>query len=265
MENSLSITGKQWKRFSNLISNDIGDGLLLAPFALSELSTRIPCVQTKITEEVELEMCARLFDREELFRFSYVPFVIAELVWDYADTVITQAQIVGNPATIKLSRAIRKARAEFVSLRRSHMIGEAGKRQIENGYLFEEGVGHVTRHMLSNIRIDIQKEYPELEENSRDLLVAVYQCHILSRALLHYMAKQKTATERRVGHVIGDIMPKPYYVMDKLIPEFIGDKPCSREFSRLMKQYIETLSTQIGLVELNDISENDEDSSEENN
>lgn len=276
MGNSLTLTSQQRKRLRNLFANDIGN-VMVVPFALSGVQTCGVSIPTKTTyksidelldkmerkqkrsavarEELELQRCAKIFNREELFRYSYVPFVIAELVWDYADTVIIQAQVIGNPATIRLSREIRKARAEFVSVRRPYVIGEARERQVENAYVFEEGVGHITRQMLSNIRIDIQKEYPELDEDSRNLLVAVYQCHILSKALLHYMAKQKLDTERRVGHVIGDIMPSSYYVMDKLIPEYIGDKPCSEEFSKLMNQYIETLSTQIGLVELNDTSE----------
>lgn len=273
MGNSLTLTSQQKKRIRNLIANDIGS-LLSVPMTMMGLPSggmrydsgqSIDALLDKmehkqkqtsaLMEELKLQRCGRMFDKEELFRFSYVPFVIAELVWDYADTVIIQAQVLRNTATIKLSREIRKARAEFVSLRRPYMIGDARERQIENGYLFEEGVGHITKQMLSNIRIDIQKEYPELEEDSRNLLVAVYQCHILSKALLRYMAKQKTATEKRVGHAIGDIMPKAYYVMDKLIPEFIGDKPCSEDFMKLKNQYIETLATQIGLVVLNDTSE----------
>lgn len=275
MEN-LKLTKQQRKRLMNLFANDIEMGFpsrLVHPglvqcravpvstqsidFILDNME-RSQKDSATVREEMELKRCESLFDREELFRFSYVPFVIAELVWDYADTVIIQAQIIGNPATVKLSRAIRNARSEFVSMRRPYVIGDANKRQLENGYMFEEGVGHITKQMLSNIRIDIQKEYPELEENHRNLLVAVYQCHILSKALLRYMAKQKSDTEKRIGYPIGDIMPKPYYLMDKLIPEFIGDKPCSDEFKKLMKQYIETLSTQIGLVELNDTSVHNE-------
>ncbi|MCM1076277.1 MAG: hypothetical protein NC411_02830 [Bacteroides sp.] len=272
------MTKVQRKRFAELMKNDLGNliggqplsGLTVgqplgapampAPRSMEELLTRMEETQ-KRREEVKKAMSLRqiekTFSREQLFRFSYVPFVIAELVWDYADTVIIQAEFLGNQLTRKLSRAIRQARAEFVRERQPYVDEDSQERQMDNGYVFEDAVKHITDQMLMNIKIDITKEYPELEENSRDLLIAVYQCHILSKALLLYMSRQKAQVEKMVGHKIGDILPKSYYRMDMLIPEFIGDKPLSPKFEELKKQYISTFATQIGLIELNDTSESE--------
>lgn len=57
----------------------------------------------------------------------------------------------------------------------------------------------------------------------------------------------------RVGHAIGKMLPHSYYVMDRLIPEFVGDKPASPRFRELMSRYVDTFANQIALVELNDI------------
>lgn len=201
------------------------------------------------------ERIETMFNREELFRFAYVPFVIAELVWDYADTVIIMAQRLNSPACRRLSRAIRNARAEYNHLRHRYIDAESREREIENGYVFEEATKRITNQMMLNVRIDINREYPALNEESRDLLLAVYQCHITSRALLRYLDRESAKVSKRVGHTIGKMLPPSYYVMDKLIPEYIGDKPASARFRKLMNEYINTFATQIALVELNDIPE----------
>lgn len=207
-----------------------------------------------IEEAKRRERVAQMFDRETLFRFAYVPFVIAELVWDYADTVIIAAINLGQPETRKLSRAIRDARREYEHLRYEVINNDTRNREIENGYVFEDAVNDITRQMLLNVRLDINSEYPDLEDKSRDLLLSVYQCYITSRALLKYLDRESAKVEKRVGHRIGRMLPPPYYVMDALIPEFIGDKPASDKFKKLMQTYIDTFANQIALIELNDVS-----------
>lgn len=202
----------------------------------------------------------RLFNREQLFRFAYVPFVIAELVWDYADTVIIMASRLNQPETLKLSREIRKARADYNRLRHNYIDAEHREREIENGYVFEDAIKRITQQMMLNVRLDIIAEYPDLNDESRELLESVYQCLIMSRALLRYLDRQTDMIQRRVKHRIGKMLPPSYYVMHTLIPEFIGDKPASARFTALMKQYVDTLATQMALVELNDITDNQHES-----
>lgn len=248
----------------------VGQGML--PPAI--MPTQYPCVNGKSIDDMldqlenaqneraeraereHQERIDKMFNREELFRFAYVPFVIAELVWDYADTVIIMAKSLNNPATRRLSRAIRNARTDYDRLRHQYIDHEHRERELENGYVFEDAIKRITAQMLLNVRIDINSEYPALNDDSRDLLLAVYQCHIMSKALLRYLDKQSERIVKRVGHPIGKMLPPSYYVMDKLIPEFIGDKPASAHFKKLMSEYISTLAVQMALVELNDITDN---------
>lgn len=232
------------------------------PSTIDELLDGIEHLQDTINakrESDKMRMVEQMFDREELFRFAYVPFVIAELVWDYADTVIIMARHVGDQSTKRLSRAIRNARSEYDHLRRRHIDESNRERELENGYVFEDGVKDITNQLLLNISLDINSEYPQLNEDGRNLLLAVYQCHILSRALLQYIEKQRQRASQRIGSEVGNLLPQSYFVMDKLIPKFIGDKPASSRFKKLMSQYIDTLATQIALVGLNDTTDNQEE------
>lgn len=271
----LVLTHAQQWRLGDLLLRDLREGAI-PPAASLDLPPvprpdRRGVMIDKMLDEIERKQNERtaaidrearqiteeMFSREELFRIAYVPFVIAELVWDYADTVIIMARQLHDPAVRRLSRAIRQARADYDRLRH-HYIDDAHRAgEIDNGYIFEDATRHITSQMMLNVRLDITQEYPDLGDGSRDLLLAVYQCHVISRALLLYIDRQSEYVARRVGHPIGKMLPPSYYLMDSLIPEYIGDKPASARLRDQMDKYINTFATQIALVTLTDIKDND--------
>lgn len=203
----------------------------------------------------EVARVTKLLDKEGLFRFAYVPFVIAELVWDYADTVIICAKELNQPQTKPLSRHIRNARLEYNKLRARHEVAGQREREVANMYVFEDCVKSIFKQMFVNLACDIHREYPELGERSFNLIEATVQCHVLSRALLEYVSNQTAMIEAKVGHPIGSILPKSFLVVDALIPEYFGDKVPSDNFKKLMGTYIKTLAVQIALIKLNDLTE----------
>ena len=211
-------------------------------------------------EEAKKSRLKNVVGDSELFRLSYIPVVIAELVWDYADTVISMSR--RSDKTKPLSRTIRKCRETYEKqLRHSGRIDPDNIEDIRrNGYLFEESTADITEQMLLNLRLDLQRQFPLLEDKSIDLLCGVYQCHILSRALLRYIDKSVERFERDYpGYEVDKsrLMPGSLKALDLLIEEYIGDKPASDSFNRLKEQYITTFANQIGLITLN--KTNDED------
>ena len=202
-------------------------------------------------EEAEKLKLSKILDRDTLFRFAYVPFVIAELAWDYADTVLTLSAMMKTGAK-KLCRAVRELRREY-ERERARFIDQAHKdSEVENMYVFEDGVKDIYTQMLVNVRCDLNSEYPSLDKDSVDLLTAVYQCDITLQSLSLYTQQQTSKIERIVGHRIGKILPAQVYQLARLMPEFVGDKPASERFNKLKKQYEKTFATQIALIELND-------------
>lgn len=61
-------------------------------------------------EEIEKERLAKLLGEDGLFRFGYVPFVIGELAWDYADTVVDLASLMKLTKVRSLCRAVKNLR-----------------------------------------------------------------------------------------------------------------------------------------------------------
>lgn len=57
----------------------------------------------KAYEESEEEKLSKILDQDTLFRFAYIPFVIANLAWDYADTIILMASQLGLMRSVGLA------------------------------------------------------------------------------------------------------------------------------------------------------------------
>lgn len=219
----------------------------------------IPCVildEPKHQEPLELRL-SRLLDKETLFRFAYVPFVIAQLVWDYADTILTMAAWLRISETKPLCRAVKELRRDYDITRAPYIDEDHVDSEIENGYVFEECVEDVTSQLLLNLRIDLKSEYPDLEPDYVEYLIAVYQCEITLKSLLLYIRKLTDRIANKINRNVGRILPDAVYKLDKLIPEFAGDKPVSEKFAKLKNQYIETFATQIALVTMNELPDKD--------
>lgn len=202
--------------------------------------------------EDNIQRLERMLSREELFRFSYVPFSIAELVWDYADTVCKLAAINRTKNTLSLSRAIQSLRRDYQRIHSRHIDKENQQSEISNMYVYEECVEAITATLIINIKADIMSEYPDLDDNYTQMIIATYQCEILLKALLLYVKRQSAKVARKINRNIGHILPDPIYKLGDLILLFAGDHPLSPNFSSLHDQYVETFATQIALVGLDE-------------
>lgn len=201
--------------------------------------------------EKELKL-SEILDSETLMRFAYIPFVVAQLAWDYADTVIDVATLLRLHPTKKLCRAIRELKRRYDNVRAEFTNYAHRDSEIDNMYVFEEGVSDLFSLYLKNIEFDLNKEYPELEGDYRLMLLSVYQCHIVLKSIYRYVEIQREKIEKIVGHTIGDILPVELRKLDILIMEFVGDKPISSQFDAQQKTYAQCIANRMCLVELND-------------
>ena len=187
--------------------------------------------------------------REELFRLAYVPFVVAELVWDYADTVVCTSARLGSRATRNLSRMVRRLRERYDHTR-YRFIGPAERnREVDNSLIFEETIKNHSDQLLMHIRLAMKNETPNLLPEWRTMFTAVYQCHVLSRALMVYTTDQEAKVSKRIGHHIHRMLPPECYALDELLPEYFGDMPPSQSFTKILEQYSRTFAAQMSRME----------------
>lgn len=210
------------------------------------------------TPEEEEKRVSQILNREELFRFAYVPFVIAALVWDYLDTILYYAAYLRIQYVKRLGRVMKQLKIDYDRIRAPFVDMEHQNSEQENMLVFEDGVKEIMNLYIVNIKCDLASEYPELEQDYRDFLLAVYQCKITLDALLRYTAKQEEIVAKRVGHKIGHILPTELYRVAAMLPLYVGDKPISPQFQKQQQTYVSTFATQMALIGFNNIPDNNE-------
>lgn len=126
-------------------------------------------------------------------------------------------------------------------------------------YVFEDGVKDLFKLYLVNIECDIRSEYPELDHEFVIFLKAIYQCHIVLQSIFSYAELQTKKVEKIVGHKIGKIIPTHLYYLDKLVLEYVGDKPISETFRNQQSVYADSLANRMARIELTEIKDPGED------
>lgn len=213
-------------------------------------------IQAKREAEKELRL-SQILDKDTLMRFAYIPFVVAQLAWDYADTIVNVASMLRLHPTKKLCRAVRDLKRQYDKVRDEFTNNAHRDSEIDNMYVFEDGVSDLFSLYLKNIEFDLRKEYPDLDSEYKAFLLAVYQCHIVLQSIYRYAEMQKEKIEKIVGHRIGDVLPSELRRLDILVMAFVGDKPISQNFDTQQKTYAQCLANRMALVELNDVDNPD--------
>jgi len=202
-------------------------------------------------EQYKIDL-AKTIGRENIFRFAYVPFVVAELAWDYAESVVSLAAMCRRPETRSLSRKIRELYRQYRSDHDRFIDSAHHENEINNMYIYEDAVLRIFKLYLINLKCDLRSEYPDLDGDAIEFLVGVYQCYVTLQALVRYTHDQERKIAEIVGHPVGHILPKSVTQLSELILKYVGDKPASDRFNKLQETFILTFANQIALVELND-------------
>ncbi len=202
----------------------------------------------KLWEESERNRCEHVISEEALFRYAYIPFVIGELVWDYAESILDACAWLELEGTKPLCRAVRELQQDYKRERPAYQNWDKKDNEDENKEVFEDAVQGIMNQMLTNLRLDLKREYPDLQQEHIAYIACVYQCDILLQSLLVYMGKERKNVGRQMCKKLSRILPDALYKLAMLLPEFVGDKPVSKGFANLRRQYIDTFATQIGLI-----------------
>lgn len=195
------------------------------------------------------EKINRSISEQERTKIAYIPFAIAELVWDYADTIIICCR--HNRTITRLSRTIRNLRRAYLkALPRMIQTDLASGEVLDNAYVFEEALSEQWSKMLTALLADLQTQYPELNEESMQVLNAAYQAIILARALDGFIQKKSRKLTQTAGWEVNvaNLLPRQYRAMTSLLELYIGDCPCSPRFP--LTDWVAVFAAQIGLIEI---------------
>lgn len=159
---------------------------------------------------------------EEAFAIIYVPFAIAEVAWDYIDTIFNFAQFLRLDDTKKLCRSIREIRREYNRSR--FKIIDDGMRQseIENAICFQEELKDFFGTLHRRFNDSMKRCYPELGYDNVIMLSAVYGCEIVLDALFRYVVVQERKVSQILGYEIASILPSELKALRSNVSKFYG-------------------------------------------
>lgn len=210
-----------------------------------------PGLNHLIMQERKRKPLSEVLDEITMFRYGYVPFVIAELAWDYADTVVNMAMICGHTQTKKLCRAVRELRREYERYHDKVVPSNGKECESDNMILFEDAVEDIFKLYITNVKCDLIREYHNINDDNLHFLVSIYQCLIVIKSLLRYSADQTKKAEKMAGYHVDDVMPREMRSLETIISAFVGDMPVSNRFIKEQETYVKTFATQMALIELN--------------
>lgn len=193
---------------------------------------------------------SELLDQDTFLQFGYVPFVIAEVAWDYADTAIDIAILMRLSQTKKLCRCIRGLRREYLSFKRKYFDTSHLDSEEENMELFIDELSKFFNDRFHSYVDGLVASYPDLDYDSKMLISEAYLCKFILKALFKYMDYMAAKVESIIQHPIGRLLPTSVNRLSDVILEFAGDSPLSSEFIKKQDEFVDELVNQIKSIDL---------------
>lgn len=193
-----------------------------------------------------------VLSEDAIFSITYVPYVIAEVAWDYADTILDMAAYMKLSSTKKLCRAIKDLRREYDRTRYKIINDDWRKSETENMIMFQETLSDFFSKVYVTYRDTLKQTYTDLEENSLMLVASVYECRTVLQGLSMYAAAQEKIVSSILGYQIASILPEELRKLNTLIVEFAGDSPMPDSISEVQIKFAKELAEYINDTELND-------------
>lgn len=193
---------------------------------------------------------SELLDQDTFLRFGYVPFVIAEVAWDYADTAIDIAILMRLSQTKKLCRCIRELRREYLCFKRKYFDTSHLDSEEENMELFIDELSKFFNDRFHSYVDGLVASYPDLDYDSKMLISEAYLCKFVLKALFKYMDYMTAKVESIVQHPIGRLLPTSVNRLSDVILEFARDSPLSSEFIKKQDEFVDELVNQIKSIDL---------------
>lgn len=193
--------------------------------------------------EFSIEEIKRRIDKETLYLFAFVPFVIAEIAWDYADSCIDLAILLRLYETKRLSRHIRELRRSYD---RKRYIIDRKHRQIEteNMLAFQEDYKEFFSHLHHSITEQVNGQYPGQCSDMQMLIAGAYSCAVVLRSLFKYADIMSGKIASLLGITArGSIIVDELRQLAAIILQYAGEESIGgdNQFPSTLNVFVDTL------------------------
>lgn len=224
----------------------------------AEISSRLESGQRSLTASMarkaaeDKRLLREKLSEEEAFSITYVPFSIAEVAWDYVDSIFNFVQYMRLEETKKLCRSIRELRREYDRKRFKVIDDSMRQSEISNAILFQEELKDFFGAMHKKFNDSMRVSFPDLDYDHVMMLSAVYGCDTVLDALFHYAALQQYKVSAILGYEIAPILPQELKTLRSCVSKFYGSYTPSDKTLNGSWQWVEEL-----VQYMNDISINE--------
>lgn len=163
-------------------------------------------------------------DDDVFFKYFYLPFIMYEVFWDYADTIHNMAAQMRLSECKKLGRTIKQLRQEFDWMRRKHLDDSHCEHVQNHMETFQDICGKELGNELKLIKWKVRHENLQFSNQQVEFYAFVFLTMALWRAVLKYSVLCDKEIEKTWGNCRNSIIPIQIAKMAKLIPEYLGDR-----------------------------------------
>lgn len=195
-------------------------------------------------------------DRQTLVSFAFVPYVAAEIAWDYADTCINLATVMRLKATKPLCRRVRELRNSYQQHRCRFIDERHQDAETDTMIAFQEANKDYFAKLRINIQTLVERDHPGLNADSLTLLCSAYTCAVVLKATVRYMDIVEAKVVKTLGRELGGSpIAKEIKELSKIILQFAGEDSIggNNEFPRMLKVFVEALVNYLLALEIIEI------------
>lgn len=209
-----------------------------------ELAPTLQELQFKQEVKDEVSEMVKVFTWDENMKIVFVPLIISQLAWIYAERVRKYCAEQRIPETVKLSRAVLHVRDEYVSFL---------KKDLDTCHI--ESINRETDKFLSLYTNDFTilrfsvdaaylKQYPD--DYLREMHVNAYTSLLLCRFLTYYNGQMNKLIESKLGH--SQSIKNPYMVkLETCMDAYCGN--CTIENTRDIDACLRILQKNLNAIE----------------
>lgn len=164
-------------------------------------------------------------------------YLLSELTWDYADTVMEMCRLNRNSDCRKLCHFVKELKQRYDLNRRKTISDQLSTEIKDKVEILDEFFEKDMRLLLVHIKADILKLYPDIDTNERLMLTAVHQCQVILDVMTRYSRRSGEMFSEALRHSFGDCTSKEQDALAILLPHFLGDCQCSESLSATKKEF----------------------------
>lgn len=185
---------------------------------ITPFKKELPALKPVTSEELVSKV-----DKETLFLLGLIPYVIAEIAWDYADSCVNIAAIHKFKEHKASCRQIRALKTSYERNHSRHSVENMRSVELDNMLKFQEDYADFFEKLHSEIKREISQVSQSKSKDLVMLEVCAYSCIVAVSATRKYTETIEAKVEKMLGRPLGGtLVTKEIVELSKVCKTILG-------------------------------------------